>query len=248
MGRSTRGLGFPGTSSPPSPSRAQDFASPARKAIADPNVELHVNMTGLERFGDFMDAAKRGLLAGEAGHSTDYEMPLIARAVANGQRAWSSAKFYYPRSDGFDWEIGSTGDLGLLLEAVAAWREGIPLDELEERFEFTELDEFVGALERGEPASSQWAELLSSDFHRRQWNILRRLRADEVLRDMFPTISHGAVRLCVNAMDGRSRRVLVDEVNGELYEVMRVGVPGASWVEVPAGDPIAYLRAALNEE
>ncbi|MFD8926141.1 hypothetical protein [Streptomyces mirabilis] len=87
MGRSTRGLGFPGTSSPPSPSRAQDFASPARKAIADPNVELHVNMTGLERFGDFMDAAKRGLLAGEADHSTDYEMPLIARAVANGQRA-----------------------------------------------------------------------------------------------------------------------------------------------------------------
>ncbi|MFD9284458.1 RICIN domain-containing protein [Streptomyces mirabilis] len=80
--------------------RRQDFAPLARKAIADPNVELHVNMTGLERFGDFMDAAKRGLLAGEAGHSTDYEMSLIAEAVANGQRAWSSVKFYYPRSDG----------------------------------------------------------------------------------------------------------------------------------------------------
>ncbi|MGW7405241.1 hypothetical protein ACWGI9_16140 [Streptomyces sp. NPDC054833] len=149
---------------------------------------------------------------------------------------------------GFDWEIGSTGDLGLLVEAIAAWREGIPLDELEERFEFMELDEFVGALERGEPTSSQWAELLSSDFNRRLWNLLRRLRADEVLRDMFPTISHGAVRLRVDAMDGRSRQVLVDEVNGELYEVMRVGVPGAGWVEVPAGDLIAYLRAALNEE
>ncbi|MER5405967.1 hypothetical protein [Streptomyces sp. NPDC002769] len=71
---------------------------------------------------------------------------------------------------------------------------------------------------------------------------------------MFPTISHGAVRLRVDAMDGRSRQALVDEadevdeVNGELYEVMRVVVPGASWVEVPAGDLIAYLRAALNEE
>lgn len=94
MGRSTRGLVFPRTSSPPSPSRAQDFASLARKAIADPNVELHVDMTGLERFGDFMDAAKRGLPAGEADHSTDYEMSLIAKAVANGQRAWSSVKFY----------------------------------------------------------------------------------------------------------------------------------------------------------
>jgi hypothetical protein len=76
--------------------RAQDFAALARKAIADPNVELHVNMTGLERFGDFMDAAKRGLLAGEAGKATDYEMSLIARAVANGQRAWGSVRFYYP--------------------------------------------------------------------------------------------------------------------------------------------------------
>jgi hypothetical protein len=96
MGRSTRGLDFPRTSSPPSPSRAQDFASPARKAIADPNVELHVNMTGLEGEGTFKEAAKRGLLAGEGGHATDYEMSLIARAVANGQRTWESVKFYYP--------------------------------------------------------------------------------------------------------------------------------------------------------
>ncbi|UXY32704.1 RICIN domain-containing protein [Streptomyces sp. HUAS TT20] len=76
--------------------RRQDFAALARQAIADPNVELHVNMTGLERYGDFMDAAKRGLLAGEADHATDYEMSLIARAVANGQRTWSSVRFYYP--------------------------------------------------------------------------------------------------------------------------------------------------------
>ncbi|WP_031482588.1 hypothetical protein [Streptomyces bicolor] len=29
---------------------------------------------------------------------------------------------------GFSWEVGSTDDLGLLVEAVAAWREGTPLD------------------------------------------------------------------------------------------------------------------------
>jgi hypothetical protein len=149
---------------------------------------------------------------------------------------------------GLTWEIGSTGDLGLLVEAVAAWREGIPLDELEERFEFMELDEFSRALESGEPTSSQWSDLLSSDFHRRQWNLLRRLRADEVLRNMFPTITHGAVRLRVDPLDGTSRQVLVHELDGERYEVMRVGVPEAAWAEVPTGDLIAYLRAALNEE
>ncbi|MEU0820302.1 hypothetical protein ACIQWL_37275 [Streptomyces mirabilis] len=51
-------------------------------------MELHVNMTGLEGEGTFKEAAKRGLLAGEGGHATGYEMSLIARAVANGQRTW----------------------------------------------------------------------------------------------------------------------------------------------------------------
>ncbi|QOV36217.1 hypothetical protein IM697_40450 [Streptomyces ferrugineus] len=149
---------------------------------------------------------------------------------------------------GFTWEIGSTDDLGLLVEAVAAWRDGVPFDELAARYTFLELDEFAGAIERGEPTSAQWADLLSSDFHRRQWNLLRRLHADEVLRNMFPTISHGAVRLCVDLFDGTSRQVLVHEPDEERYEVIRPGVPGASWIDVPTGDLIAYLRAALHQQ
>ncbi|GCB45149.1 hypothetical protein SNL152K_2439 [Streptomyces sp. NL15-2K] len=148
---------------------------------------------------------------------------------------------------GFTWEIGSTDDLGLLVDAVAAWREGVPFDELAARFTFLELDEFARALERGEPTSSQWADLLSTEFHRRQWNLLRRLHTDEVLRHMFPTISHGAVRLRVDLFDGASRQVLVHELDGERYEVL-AGELGAAWVEVQTGDLIAYLRAALNQQ
>ncbi|MFJ8820732.1 hypothetical protein ACIREE_03000 [Streptomyces sp. NPDC102467] len=149
---------------------------------------------------------------------------------------------------GFIWEIGETEDLGLLVEAVAAWREGLSLDGLAARFEFMELDTFAGALESGEPTSLQWTGLLSSEFHRKQWALLRRLHADEVLQHMFPTITHGAVRLRVEPMDARSRQVLVTEETGERYEVMRVGVPEAVWTEVPAADLIAYLRTALTEE
>ncbi|WP_181806265.1 hypothetical protein [Streptomyces shenzhenensis] len=148
---------------------------------------------------------------------------------------------------GFTWEIGSTDNLGLLVEAVVAWREGVPFDELAARFTFLELDEFARALDKGEPASLQWAELLSTEFHRRQWNLLRRLHADEVLRRVFPTISHGAVRLRVDLFDGASRQVLVHEPDADRYEVILPGVPGADWVEVPTGDLIAYLRAALNQ-
>ncbi|WP_329218770.1 hypothetical protein OG352_20480 [Streptomyces sp. NBC_01485] len=147
----------------------------------------------------------------------------------------------------FSWEIGSTDDLGLLVETVAAWREGVPLDELKARFEFLELDEFAGALERGEPASSQWSKLLSTEFHREQWNLLRRLHADEVLGRMFPVISHRAVRLQMDPLNWQSRQVLVHEPDEERYEVRAV-VPGSSWVAVPSGDLIAHLRAALTEQ
>ncbi|MET9402687.1 polymorphic toxin-type HINT domain-containing protein, partial [Kitasatospora sp. NPDC002965] len=67
------------------------FAQAARKAIIDPNVTLHVNRAG---FDDFMDAAQRGLKSGEDGWATDLEMAYIARALANGQRSWSSIKWY----------------------------------------------------------------------------------------------------------------------------------------------------------
>ncbi|TFE58436.1 hypothetical protein E3E14_00875 [Streptomyces sp. ICN441] len=147
---------------------------------------------------------------------------------------------------GFTWEIGSTDRLESLVRMVAAWREGVAFDELAARFTFLELDEFARALKRGEPTSSQWADLLSTEFHRKQWGLLRRLHEDEALRHMFPTISHGAVRLRVDLLDGASRQVLVHE-QGERYEV-RVGVPGAAWVEVPTGELIAHLRAALNEQ
>lgn len=65
---------------------------------------------------------------------------------------------------------------------------------------------------------------------------------------MFPTVTHGAVRLRVDPLDVTSRQVLVHELDGERYEIMRAGVPGAAWVEVSAGDLIASLRVALHEQ
>ncbi len=148
----------------------------------------------------------------------------------------------------FTWPIGSTDDLGLLVEAVTAWREGMAFSEFEEKFEFARIGEFVRAIENGEPASAQWAHLLSSEFHRPRRDLLRRIHEDETLGVFYPTISHGAVRLRVDAADGASRQVLVQELEGEPYKVLRVGVPDSTWVDVPAGDLIAYLRTALIQE
>lgn len=148
----------------------------------------------------------------------------------------------------FGWYVGSTDDLGALVDATAAWRDGVPLDVLKERFDFLDLDEFTGALASGEPTSSQWANLLSSEYYRGQRDLLRRLHADEVLRNMFPTMTHRAVRLQVDPMDYTSRQVLVHEPDEGRYEALRVGVSGADWTEVRSEDLIAHLRAGLCDD
>ncbi|WP_078941427.1 ricin-type beta-trefoil lectin domain protein [Streptomyces cellulosae] len=89
----------------------RDFARIAEMAIADPKVTLHINMTGLNELGGFMAAAKRGLRAGEAGPATDYEMSMIARALANGQRPWESVKFYSPSGPGGAMRLDPTTDM-----------------------------------------------------------------------------------------------------------------------------------------
>ncbi|WP_229868149.1 hypothetical protein [Streptomyces chryseus] len=147
----------------------------------------------------------------------------------------------------YAWAIGATDDLGLLVEAVAAWRQGVSFDALRARFEFLDLDELTGALDNGEPARTQWSHLLSSDFYRPQWNLLRRLHSDEALRGFFPVLSHSAVRLRADPLDAVSRQVKVAEADAGRYEVLRVGAPEAAWVEVPAADLVACVRAFLAE-
>ncbi|MEU8993136.1 polymorphic toxin-type HINT domain-containing protein [Streptomyces sp. NPDC048558] len=71
------------------------WQGPAENAIRDSSVTLHVNLRGL---GNFTESAKAGLQPGA--YATDMEMGWVARAVANGERSWSSVKFYRPNAKG----------------------------------------------------------------------------------------------------------------------------------------------------
>ncbi|MFI1386383.1 polymorphic toxin-type HINT domain-containing protein [Embleya sp. NPDC020886] len=71
------------------------WQGPVENAIRDSSVTLHVNLRGL---GNFTESAKAGLQPGA--YATDMEMGWIARAVANGERSWSSVNFYRPNAKG----------------------------------------------------------------------------------------------------------------------------------------------------
>jgi len=69
---------------------------PTERMIGDPNVTLHVNVTGWDT--DFAGAVRNGLTGG--GKATELEMRWIARAVSNGQRNWDSVNFYRANASG----------------------------------------------------------------------------------------------------------------------------------------------------
>ncbi|GGQ63914.1 hypothetical protein [Streptomyces pilosus] len=148
---------------------------------------------------------------------------------------------------GFTWVTGSTDDLGLVVEAVAAWRDGLPLDDFEAKYPFMELDEFARPLAAGDPAPLQWSRLLSSDFHADQRTLLTRLHEDERLRLLFPTVTHGVVRLRVDPLDGGSRQFLVREVAPDRYQVDTVGGIKGAGATVPTADLVAHLRNLQGE-
>ncbi|MFJ2056963.1 hypothetical protein ACIOMM_13555 [Streptomyces sp. NPDC087908] len=195
------------------------------------------------------EAEARGRDIGLSPHATEAVGMETRRGYLSVDTAGGERRFRLRTSiPDFGWDIGGTSDLGTLVDAIAAWREGVPLDALKARFDFLDLDAFTGALAAGEPTASQWAGLLSSAYYRPQRNLLHRLHADEVLRNAFPTMTHRAVRLQVDPMDHTSRQVLVEEPDEGHYSVVRVGVPGAEWTEVPGDRLITYLRTALDED
>ncbi|WP_205864247.1 hypothetical protein, partial [Planosporangium mesophilum] len=73
------------------------WRDPVMSSIADGSMPLYVNTKG---FGaDFKTMALRGLKRDPDfpnPYATEEEMGWIARAVANGQREWSSMKFFDP--------------------------------------------------------------------------------------------------------------------------------------------------------
>ncbi|WP_368861638.1 hypothetical protein [Actinospica durhamensis] len=73
------------------------WRTPVERQIGDPNVKLHVNMTGWTT--DFEGAVRNGLTEA-GGLATETEMGWIARAVSKGQRTWDSVNFYRADANG----------------------------------------------------------------------------------------------------------------------------------------------------
>jgi hypothetical protein len=99
---------------------------------------------------------------------------------------------------------GSTGDLAEVAGAALAWRDGVPCEEIEQRYPFLTADEIADAHERGpqDPLSVRWRLL------RRHWAQQGRFPETAAvleiafhvpqLRRLYPYTSHADVHFCTS--------------------------------------------------
>ncbi|WP_306971706.1 hypothetical protein [Streptomyces canus] len=110
----------------------------------------------------------------------------------------------------FVWASGGTADLNEVAALVDAWRNGISLRALVERFPFMAYDRLSLGYEDGTPIETQWDILLNSQEFTEYRNMLLRVRVNTYLGKMFPFFSHETLRLVKDCFDRNSEGIFID--------------------------------------
>lgn len=123
---------------------------------------------------------------------------------------------------GVTWASGATDDLGQTLRAVAAWRDGEPLDAYVAEFPFMEPGPLARAFAEGRVAEAQWQDLLDSEYPTGGQQLLVSLAPFGELRSFFPEISYGDLRFTMPP-PGQDDRVFRVRRDGPGFHVEESG-------------------------
>ncbi|QNP70223.1 hypothetical protein IAG44_12705 [Streptomyces roseirectus] len=143
-----------------------------------------------------------------------------SRGRASVQLGSQSRTFYVAiRGDGFTWAEGATDDLGDLIEALAAWRDGISIGDFVEKFHFMTPGRLARIRESGDPVPAQWNWLRTAEEFHDERSLVEAFYADGRFNRFFPILSHGALRLRSVGLQQKAREVSVTPLSGGSYRV-----------------------------
>ncbi len=117
---------------------------------------------------------------------------------------------------------GATDDLDALVEFLADFRGGVSLEDLDARFPFVWIGSGARAYEQGESTAAQWRELLTADWCREERPLVEAAYADTRLREIFPGLSHGALRFDAPLGTPRGRVAIVVPLADGTVRVERI--------------------------
>ncbi|MBC3840551.1 hypothetical protein GXW82_10710 [Streptacidiphilus sp. 4-A2] len=116
-----------------------------------------------------------------------------------------------------------------MVRAVAAWRDGLPLDQYVSSFPFMKPGELAQAFAEGRIAEARWDALLASEHPSSCRPLLLRLAAHEELRRLFPSISYGDLSFAFPPPRPDARVFSIRE-DGDGYRVRESGTEAREYV------------------
>ncbi|MZE78155.1 DUF6193 family natural product biosynthesis protein [Streptomyces xinghaiensis] len=143
-----------------------------------------------------------------------------SRGRASVQLGSQSRTFYVAiQGQGFTWAEGATDDLDDLIEALAAWRDGISVDDFAGRFPFMMPGRLARTHESGDSVSAQWKWLRTAEEFSEERPLVEAAYADGRFGYFFPTLSHGTLRLRSMRRQREAQEVSITPLSGGSYRV-----------------------------
>jgi len=187
--------------------------------------------------GDVRPGSNRGLSVYRTAE-TESARGLIRISTVLNRRAFSISM---DSAEGdFVWACGSAPALGDVAEVIDAWRRGVLLGPLRERFPFIEFSKIAEGHERGTPVETAWSLLLADDTYISHREMLTALHSRRRLSELFPFFSHEVLRLAFDPLDREA-----GEVRIESHSDGRYCVTSSLGGEIPADIGLADLVDAI---
>lgn len=143
-----------------------------------------------------------------------------SRGKASIQLGSQSRTFYVAiQGQGFTWAEGATDDLGDLIEALTAWRDGISVDDFTGRFPFMIPGRLARAHERGDSVPAQWNWLRTAQEFSEERPLVEAAYSDGRFGYFFPTLSHGTLRLRSVRREQGDQEVSITPLSGGSFRV-----------------------------
>ncbi|MFC5145817.1 DUF6193 family natural product biosynthesis protein [Streptomyces aureoversilis] len=137
-----------------------------------------------------------------------------------------SRTFYVAiQGQGFTWAEGATDDLDNLIEALTSWRAGISVDDFAGRFPYMTPGRLARAHESGDPALTQWNWLRTAEEFSEERSLVEAAYVDGRFDGLFPTLSHGTLRLSSAQRLQKAQEVCITPLSGGSYRVENVRLP-----------------------
>ncbi|MFF8844447.1 DUF6193 family natural product biosynthesis protein [Streptomyces sp. NPDC015127] len=146
----------------------------------------------------------------------------------------------------FVWAEGATEEVDELVDAIAAWRGGMPVDDFAGAFPFMTPGRLARARESGDVTRAQWDWLCTAEVYADERSLVAAFHADGRFHRLFPNLSHGVLRLSFgNGVQG-ARELHIEPLGSGAYRVADTDHAEPAEVVASVGEAVAAAARRIS--